>query len=91
LEGQEDLSYDNNLHLFESYLNYPDPDPNDPVFPLDYNVIAEHQQTDNDLLASIGVNPNSVQDVNFSGINLACFLPQRNDTWKIYIPSPLFI
>jgi hypothetical protein len=35
LEGQEDLSYDNFFHLFESYLSYPYPDPNDPVFPLD--------------------------------------------------------
>jgi hypothetical protein len=43
LEGQEDLSYDNNLHLFEAYLNYPDPDPIDPVFPLAHNVITEHQ------------------------------------------------
>jgi hypothetical protein len=89
LEGQEDLSYDNDLHWFESYLNYPDPDPNYSVFPLDYNVIAEHQQTDNDLLASIGSNTNSFQDVNFSGINLACFLPQHNDTWKICITSTL--
>jgi hypothetical protein len=52
LEGREYLSYDNDLHLFESYLNYLDPDP-DPVFPLDYNVITEHQQTDNDHLVSI--------------------------------------
>jgi hypothetical protein len=89
LEGQEDLSYDNDLHSFEAYLNYPDPDPNDPVFPLAYNVITEHQQTDNDLLESISNHPNSFQDVNLSGINLACFLCQCNDTWKIYMPSIL--
>jgi RNase H-like domain found in reverse transcriptase len=40
LEGQEDLSYDNDLHLFDLYLNYPELDPNGPVLPLDYNVIA---------------------------------------------------
>jgi hypothetical protein len=89
LEEQEDLSDNNNLHSFEAYLNYPDSDPNDPVFPLAYNIIAEHQQTDNDLLESIGNHPNSFQDIKFSGINLACFVPQHNDTWKIFIPSTL--
>jgi hypothetical protein len=46
------------------------------------------------LLASIGADPSSFQNVNFSSINLACFLPLRNDTWKIYIPyslTPLMI
>jgi hypothetical protein len=52
LVEQEDLAADeSNLFIFESMLMHPEADPNDPVFPLDYSIIAEHQQNDNELLA----------------------------------------
>ena len=90
-DGQEDLLSDDNNDLFhfESYLNYPEPNPDDPVFPLAYDVISVHQTNDANLVNLKNLNPDTYQDHNFNGINLVCHLPQRNDTWKIYIPATL--
>jgi hypothetical protein len=49
LAGQEDLSDNNNLLQFEQHMFNPEPDPNNPIYPLDYNIIAEHQNTDQQL------------------------------------------
>jgi hypothetical protein len=56
---------------------------------LAYDVIAEHQPNDGTLNNFKALNPDTYQDHNFNGINLVCHLPQRNDSWKIYIPATL--
>lgn len=89
LDGQEDLADESDLFFFESMLMYPDPDPNDHVFPLDYNIIAEHQTRDHELQQKLNVQPDLYQETVFQGINLICHLPQRNMTWKIVIPVTL--
>ena len=89
LVGQEDLADESDLFLYESMLMYPDPDPNDPVFPLDYNLIQEGQNNDQDLQQQLASHPDVYQQTNFNGINLICHMPQRNNTWKICIPTTL--
>jgi transposase InsO family protein len=89
LVGQEDLADESDLFLYESMLMYPDPDPNDPVFPLDYNIIQEGQNNDQDLQQQLASHPDVYQQTIFNGINLICHMPQRNNTWKICIPTTL--
>jgi Integrase zinc binding domain len=68
---------------------YPDPDPDNPIYPLDYNAIAEHQGNDQHLLNLQNNIGDNYQNINFNGISLICFKPQRNTTWKINTPSTL--
>ena len=88
---QEELAQTNDLFCYEAFLNYPDADPGDPPFPLDFQLIANHQANDPRLQAHRADQPKHCQSMNFAGIDLICFLPQRNEIWKIYIPSTLVL
>ena len=48
-----------------------------------------HQANEQQLQALRVEQPEHCQVMNFAGINLACFLPQRNEVWKIGIPNAL--
>ena len=86
---QEELAHTNDLFSYEAFINYPDADPGNPPFPLDFQLIANHQANDQRLQALQAEQPEHCQVTNFAGIDLICFLPQRNEIWKIYIPSAL--
>jgi hypothetical protein len=76
--GQEDQSYNNDLFYFEKYLIYPDPDPDNPIYHLDYNVNSDHQENDQHLLNLQNNYGDIYQNIIFNGISLICFMPQRN-------------
>ena len=89
--GDQEELFQNDLFLYEAFINYPEVDPDDPPFPLDFQLIATRQGTDQQLQAIRAAQPEQYQAINFAGIDLLCFLPQRNDIWKIYIPHTLVV
>jgi transposase InsO family protein len=90
LVGQEAPGFNNNeLFPFESLLIHPEPEESNPIFPMSYEVIEEHQKDDNDLHNLVSNQPDKFQVINFNGINLQCQINQDNQAWKIVIPSKL--
>jgi hypothetical protein len=73
--------------LFEIYLNYP-AIPENP-YPLDFNLIAEHQATDEILQQLIEQDPTHYERQMIYDVNLICYKPDDSENWKIYIPKTL--
>jgi Integrase zinc binding domain len=70
---------------------YPDANPNDPVFPLDYNIIAEHQKITMSFISIKQGIQKTTKTTVFDSISLLCHMPQHSTSWKIYILFNLLI
>ena len=75
----------------EIFLNHPPIlNTNDPIYPLDYELIAEHQANDMSL-QDLHLQQSLQYPKKDFGLNLhlICHIPNRNTAWKICIPETL--
>jgi hypothetical protein len=73
------------LHCFLLHPQFNNVD----AYPLDYGVIRQHQQQDQELVQAVRRFAARYPILNFHGINLICYLAESNKPWKIVIPTAM--
>ena len=71
--------------LLECFLNHPDPE--DIIFPLDYELLQHKQFDDVTQQAAREANPTKFPILEFGAIPLICHLPNPEAAWKIAKPT----
>ena len=76
------------LPLTDCFLMHPDYKGNRLKYPLDFKVMAEQQDTDEDIQWHLTNNPQQFQKLQVFGETLTCYLPDQ-DSWRVVLPTGL--